>query len=306
MSVSCRAAGRSGVGNDDDGITKIIAARLKQQPVSLVLLEATGRYERRVASELIDAGFKVAVVNPRQARGLRAGHRKTGQDWTRSTLPCWLGLCTLGHARICEKQPENRILLDDLVTRRRQVTQMMAMEKTRQQNSSRIKADLAHDDRQGDPSAGPTASEDLDRRISRLIESDDDWKNRRDLLTSVPGVGIVTANQLVADLPELGKLNRQQVAALVGVPINRDSKRDAWQAHDLRRPRIRFAARSTPAAFCAMKFNPVIKCFAERLRGAGKPFKVIVVAAMRKLLTILNVMLKVNLSWNPNPKLLTA
>jgi transposase len=289
------------VGNDDDGITKIIAL-LKQQPVSLVLLEATGRYERRVASELIDAGFKVAVVNPRQARDFARALGKLAKT-DKIDAAVLARFAQLGHARICEKQPENRILLDDLVTRRRQVTQMLAMEKTRQQipQDKQTRAMIAKVIRLLDQQR-----EDLDRRISQLIESDDDWKNKRDLLTSVPGVGIVTANQLVADLPELGKLNRQQVAALVGVaPINRDSGA-------MRGKRTIFGGRASVrcalymAAFCAMKFNPVIKCFAERLRGAGKPFKVIVVAAMRKLLTILNVMLKENQSWNPNPKLQTA
>src|SRR5204862_5371347 len=126
---------------------------------------------------------------------------------------------------------------------------------------------------------------DLDRRIAQLIESDDDWKNKRDLLSSVPGIGTVTASQLVADLPELGKLNRQQIAALVGVaPVNRDSG-------VMRGKRSIFGGRATVrcalymAAFCAMKFNPVIRRFADRLRAAGKAFKVIVVAAMRKLLS---------------------
>ena len=139
--------------------------------------------------------------------------------------------------------------------------------------------------------------QDLDRRIAALIESDDDWKNRRDLLSSVPGVGQATASQLVADLPELGRLNRRQVAALVGVaPVNRDSG-------TLRGRRSIFGGRATVrcalymAAFSAMRFNPAIRRFADRLRAAGKPFKVVVVAAMRKLLTILNVMLKENQPW---------
>lgn len=281
------------VNNDDQGIVQVIAL-LKQQPVALVLLEATGRYERRIASELLDAGFDVAVVNPRQARDFARALGKLAKTdkIDASTLAQF---AQLGHARLCEKQPENRALLDDLVTRRRQVTQMMAMEKTRQQipQDKATRAMIARVIR-----VLEQQREDLDRRIAQLIESDDDWKNKRDLMTSVPGIGQTTASQLVADLPELGKLNRQQIAALAGVaPINRDSG-------TLRGKRTIFGGRASVrcslymAAFCAMKYNPVIRRFAERLRAAGKLFKVIVVAAMRKLLTILNVMLKENKPWD--------
>jgi transposase len=214
-----------GVANDDDGIARIVAL-LKQQPaVALVLLEATGRYERRVASELLDAGFNVAVVNPRQARDFARALGKLAKsdkiDAATLDAATLAQFAQLGHARLCEKQPENRVLLDDLVTRRRQVTQMLATEKTRAQvpQDKQTRAMISKVIRLLEQQR-----EDLDRRIAQLIESDEDWRNKRDLLSSVPGVGNVTASQLVADLPELGKLNRQQIAALVGVaPINRDS-----------------------------------------------------------------------------------
>ena len=202
----------------------------------------------------------------------------------------------MGHARPCEKQPENRALLDDLVTRRRQVTQMLASEKVRAQvpQDKSTRAMIAKVTRLLEQQR-----EDLDRRIAILIESDDDWRNRRDLMSGVPGVDATTASQLVADLPELGKLNRQQIAALVGVaPVNRDSGM-------MRGRRTIFGGRATVrrtlymAAFSAMRCNDVIRRFAERLRAASKPFKVIVIACMRKLLTILNVMIRENQSWNP-------
>ena len=141
--------------------------------------------------------------------------------------------------------------------------------------------------------------EDLDRLIARLIESDDDWRNRRDLLSTAPGIGQTTASELVADLPELGKLNRQQIAALVGVaPVNRDSG-------VMRGRRTIFGGRASVrhalymATLTATNFNPIIRCFAQRLRAAGKPFKVVLIASMRKLLTILNLMLKENRPWQP-------
>lgn len=291
---------RLSVANDEQGIAQVIVL-LQQHPVALVLLEATGRYERRAASELLEAGFNVAVVNPRQARDFARALGKLAKTDTidAATLAAF---AQLGHAHRCEKQPEKRTLLDDLVTRRRQVTQMIAMEKTRQQipQDKRTRGMIAQVIRLLEQQR-----EDLDRRIAELIESDDDWKNKRDLLISVPGIGQTTASQLVADLPELGKLNRQQIAALVGVaPVNRDSGL-------MRGKRSIFGGRATVrcvlymAAFSAMRFNPVIRRFAERLSKAGKPFKVVVVAAMRKLLTILNSMLKENQPWDSG-KLQTA
>jgi transposase len=287
------------VGNDDDGIRKIITL-LKQQPVTLVLLEATGRYERRVASELLDAGFNVAVVNPRQARDFARALGKLAKT-DKIDAATLAEFAKLGHARLCEKQPESRTLLDDLVTRRRQVTQMLATEKTRQQipQDKQTRNMIAKVIRLLDQQR-----EDLDRRIAALIESDDDWRNKRDLLASVPGIGEVTASQLVADLPELGKVNRQQIAALVGVaPINRDSGTMRGQ-RSIFGGRVSVRCALYMATFSAIKFNPVMKRFAARLRAAGKPFKVMLIAAMRKLLTILNLMLKENRPWDP--KLQTA
>src|SRR6185369_3297880 len=187
------------VGNDDDGIAQIIAL-LKQHSVALVLLEATGRYERRVASELLEADLPVAVVNPRQTRDFARALGKLAKTDTIDARTL-AQFAQLGHARLCEKQPQNRTLLDDLVTRRRQVTQMMAMEKTRAQipQDKATRAMIAKVIRLLEQQR-----EDLDRRIAELIESDDDWRNKRDLMSSVPGVGVVTASQLVADLPELG------------------------------------------------------------------------------------------------------
>ena len=289
------------VDNADDGIARLVET-LQQHTIALVLLEATGRHERRVASELLEAGFTVAVVNPRQARDFARALGKLAKTDT-IDAKVLAQFAQLGHARPCEKVPENRLLLDDLVARRRQVTAMLASEKVRWQvpQDKSTRAMIAKVIR-----VLEQQREDLDRRIAQLIESDDDWRNKRELLSSVPGVGATTASQLIADLPELGKLNRQQIAALVGVaPVNRDSGQ-------FRGRRTIFGGRATVrctlymAAFTAMRCNPVIRRFAERLRAAGKPFKVIVVAAMRKLLTILNLMLKENRSWNPRPALQSA
>jgi transposase len=279
--------------NDPAGIRQLLALLGQQTKVARCLLEATGRYERRCAADLMEVGFNVAVVNPRQARDFARSLGKLAK--TDSIDAATLAeFAKLGHVRSSEKTPENRALLDDLITRRRQVTQMLAAEKTRRQGLVHKKALASVDkvirllDQQ---------REDLDREIAKLIESDDDWKNRRELLASVPGVGQTTASQLVADLPELGKLNRQQIAALVGVaPFNRDSGL-------MRGQRSIFGGRAEVrtglymATLCAMRCNPSIQGFAQRLRAAGKAFKVALIACMRKLLTILNVMVKNNEPW---------
>ena len=279
--------------NDAQGIRQLVKLLGKQPQVARCLLEATGRYDRRCAADLMEAGFAVAVVNPRQARDFA---RSLGRLAKTDTIDArtLAEFAKLGHVRNSEKTPENRAILDDLITRRRQVTQMLAAEKTRREG-------LIHKIARASVNKVirllEQQREDLDREIARLIESDDDWRNRRDLLASVPGVGVTTASRLIADLPELGKLNRQQIAALVGVaPLNRDSG-------TLRGHRSIFGGRAAVRSglymptLSAMRFNPLIKPFGERLIAAGKAFKVAMIACMRKLLTILNVMVRNNEHW---------
>jgi transposase len=235
--------------NNAAGIRQLVALLQKQPRVARCLLEATGRYERRCAADLMEAGFHVAVVNPRQARDFARSMGKLAKTDT-------LDARTLAEfAKLAQASVDKVIRL---------------LEQQR---------------------------EDLDREIARLIESDDDWKNRRDLLSSVPGVGNITASQLIANLPELGKLNRQQIAALVGVaPINRDS--GTMRGHcTIFGGRAAVRAGLYMATISAMRCNPVIKQFAQRLADVGKVFKVVMIACMRKLVTILNVMVKNNEDW---------
>ena len=291
------------VDNTDEGVARLVA-ELKQQPggVALVLLEATGRYERRCAAALMEEDLNVAIVNPRQARDFARSLGKLAKTDAIDARTL-AEFARLGHARTCEKQPEKRALLDGYVTRRRQVTQMIATEKNRLHAAEQAKATRVMINKV--LRVLEQQREDLDRLIAELIESDDDWRNKRDLLTTVPGVGVTTASQLLADLPELGKLNRQQVAALAGVaPVNRDSGTRRGTRH-IFGGRVAVRTALYMAAFSATKFNPVLRRFAERLRAAGKPFKVILVAAMRKLLTILNAMLKENRPWQ-EPTLVVA
>lgn len=285
------------VDNTPDGIRRVVE-RLAGRDVRSVVVEATGRYHRRAAADLAEAGLPVAVVNPRHAREFaRALGRlaktdaidaRTLADFARTVGP-----------RPAEPARADRPALRNLLARRRQVTQMLVAEKTRRHDAA------------DDPVTGAMIDkvlrllgrqrEDLDRRIAELIEADDDWRNRRDLLRGVPGVGAGTAGTLIAEMPELGRLNRGQVAALAGVaPVNRDSgtmrgRRTTWGG----RASVRCALYM--AALSARRCNPTLRAFADRLAAAGKPFKVVMTAVMRKLLTILNTLVRENRPWRPEP-----
>jgi transposase len=279
--------------NEPAGIAQLVDLLRKQPQVARCLLEATGRYGRRCAADLMEAGFQVAVVNPRQARDFA---RSLGRLAKTDTIDArtLAEFAKLGHVRLSEKTPENQAVLDDLITRRRQLSQMLAAEKTRRQS---LEHKLVLDSVDKVIRLLVQQREDLDREIARFIESDDDWKNRRELLASVPGVGNTTASQLVVNLPELGKLNRQQIAALVGVaPLNRDSGTMRGQ-RGIFGGRAEVRAGLYMATVSAMRCNPIIRPFAQRLIAAGKTFKVAMIACMRKLVTILNVIVRNNEHW---------
>jgi len=289
------------VDNTPAGIQSLLKT-LKPLNVKLVLIEATGRYERRLAADLLEAAIPVTVVNPRQARDFAKSLGKLAKT-DRIDAEVLAQFAKLGHHRLAEKTPEHLELLDQRVTRRRQVVAMLATEKTRLEQLTdklairTVKRVMRVLDQQ---------REDLDRDIAKLIESDDDWRNKAQILDSAPGIGPDTANQLVVDLPELGRLNRQEIAALVGVaPMNCDSGSLRGQRH-IRGGRADVRTTLYMAAYNAMRCNPTIHAFAERLKKAGKPFKVVATACMRKLLIILNVMVKTNQHWNPELFLKTA
>lgn len=287
--------------NTPAGIRSLLAT-LKTSNVKLVLVEATGRYERRLAADLLDAAIPVTVVNPRQARDFARSLGKLAKT-DKIDAKVLAQFARLGHHRLAGKTPENLALLDQRVTRRRQVVAMLAAEKTRLEQ---LDDKLAIRTVTRVMRVLDQQREDLDRDIAKLIESDDEWRDKARILDSAPGVGPDTANQLVVDLPELGQLNRQQIAALAGVaPMNCDSGSMRGQRH-IRGGRADVRTTLYMAAYNAMRCNPTIKAFADRLKKAGKPFKVVATACMRKLLTILNVMVKTNQHWNPELFLKTA
>lgn len=279
------------VGNDEAGITALVGQLQAAQP-TLVVLEATGGYERAVTAALAAAGIPVAVVNPRQVR-----------DFAKATGI--LAKTDLLDARVLANfaatvQPEPRGLADAqaeelraLLARRRQVVGMLTAEKNRLGQATRIVRERITEHI-------AFLEEELDqshRDLDALLQASPVWREREDLLRSVPGIGPVASATLVAALPELGQLSRKQIAKLVGIaPLNRDSGRRhghrmVWGG--------RAEVRSTlyMATLVATRHNPVIRTRYERLLAAGKPKKVALVACMRTLLTILNAMLKHHTAW---------
>lgn len=258
-----------------------------------IVLEATGGYERLLVADLVDAGYHVAVVNPRRVRdfaralGLAA---KTDRLDARVLAQFAEKVQPAPALKVPEKQAE----IQQLVTRRRQLIDLCTVETNRLETTvsrparKSIEAVLKILQRQ---------IEAIETAIESLVESDDDWRQKAQLVQSVPGLGGVTATTLVAEVPELGKLNRQQIASLVGLaPFNRDSgKQQGKRAIAGGRKSVRSVLYM--AALAARRCNPVIKAFADRLAHQGKPFKVVLVACMRKLLVIVNALLKSGQSW---------
>jgi transposase len=281
------------VANDAGGVA-LILQKLRPMDVKLVVVEHSGRYERRCALDLMDAGLPVALINPRQSRDFaRAINWLAKNDRIDARLLAEFARRV--EPRPSERIPQNRAELDELVGRRRQLVQMRAAESNRlpQAQAKSVRSSIEKLVRKLDDQI-----QDLERRIAKLIQNDDDWRGKARLLQSVPGVGPVVAATLVAELPELGKVNRQEIAALVGLaPFDRESgkwkgKRSCFGG--------RAQVRSTlyMAAVSARRCNPIIRTLAQRLSAGGKAFKVVMVACMRKLLTILNTLVATGQNWN--------
>jgi transposase len=279
---------------DKAGLDQLSQA-LVGQPVARVVVEATGDLERRLVTALVMVGLPVAVVNPRRVRDFA---RAVGQLAKTDRLDAQV-LAHFGQALqppVYEAQSTEGEELSALVSRRQQLVAMLTAEKNR--------LNTAHGSVRRQVESHIRWLEEeikvLDEAISQLIQADPHWQQQAELLRSVPGVGPVAASTLLADLPELGALGRQQVAALVGVaPLNHDSGRRRGQRHIL-------GGRATVrrilymVALTASRVNPVIRDFYQRLLAAGKCKKVALTACMRKLLVILNAMLRDQRPWNPD------
>ena len=269
---------------------------LPDPALCLIVLEATGGYEREVVADLTDAGYRVAVINPKRARdfakalGLVA---KTDRIDAR--------VLALFAERVqpapSDKTPEKQAEIQQLVARRRQLIDLKTQESNRWDVTH---AKAARKSIQAVINTLEAEIRGIEKVIETLLESDDDWQQKIQLIQSVPGLGKVTAATVVADVPEIGKLNRQQISALIGLaPYNRDSgalkgKRSISGG----RKSVRCVLYM--AAMAARRSNPVIKAFADRLAQHGKPFKVVLTACMRKLLVIVNALVKSRQAWNPN------
>jgi transposase len=281
------------VTNDEQGLAEL-APRLVALAPALVVLEATGGFEFLAAITLARAGLPVAVINPRQVRDFA---KAMGQLAKTDALDATL-LADFAQRVRPEPRPlpdEAAQLLESLLTRRRQIVDMLTAEKNRLGFArGPVKRDISQHIRWLEKRLA-----DVDGDLEAAVASSPLYQAKAALLRSVPGVGQVTTLTLLANLPELGQLSRHEIAALVGVaPLNRDSgtmrgKRMVWGG------RAPVRAVLYMAALVGLKHNPVIRVFYERLRAAGKPFKVAATACMRKLLTILNAMLKHHRRWDP-------
>lgn len=282
--------------NDEEGVRALVQA-LVAEPPELVILEATGGYEWLCVAALASAKLPVAIINPRQVRDFA---KATGQLAKTDQLDARL-LALFGERvrpPVRALPDENTQVLDALLSRRRQLLEMRQAERNRLlqlvgQGRRPVQQSLTKHIRYLERELGGTDSE-----IGRLIRESPLWREREALLQSVPGIGPVVARTLLAELPELGQLNRRAIAKLVGVaPLNRDS--GAWRGQ-----RAIYGGRASVravvymAALVAARRNPVIKIFYQRLLAAGKPKKVALVACMRKLLTMVNHMLHTGQRWN--------
>ncbi|MFG1352839.1 IS110 family transposase [Xanthobacter autotrophicus] len=278
-------------GNDEAGIAAL-CARLSALGACLAVLEATGALQERAAAALCAAGHLVAVVNPRQVRDFaRATGRLAKTDRLDAQAIAAFAQAVRPAPRPLPDEARQRLI--DLVARRRQLVEMRAAEKIRRAQMASalrpaLEAHIAFLDREIIA---------LDGDISGGLKASPAWRMEDDLMASVPGVGPVLRAVLIAKLPELGSLSRRQIAALVGVaPLNRDSGQ-------MRGRRTIFGGRAEVrtvlymATISAIRCNRVLKAFHARLRAMGKPPKVAITAAMRKLITILNAMLRSKTSW---------
>lgn len=280
------------VARDGQGLAQL-ASRLEALEPKLIVLEATGGFEVTVAAALAAAKLPLAVVNPRQIRDFA---RSTGKLAKTDALDA-AAIAHFAEAIHPEPRPlpdEQSQALGELVARRRQVVEMVVAENHRRRQLTqrpvikRLDRHLAI--LQEELSA-------IERDLDETIRGTPAWRESEDLLKTVPGIGNATARTLLAELPELGHLDRKQIAALVGVaPLNRDSgkmrgKRTVWGG------RAPVRAALYMAALVASRRNPVIAAFYKRLRAAGKPAKVALTACMRKLLTILNAILRDRQPW---------
>jgi transposase len=281
------------VDNDEKGI-KELCTRLSDLTPTLIVMEATGGLEMRAAGELAAQGLCLAVVNPRQVRDFA---KASGQLAKTDRIDTQV-ICGFARAIRPAVRPMKEALvqeLDDLVGRRRQLVEMRVQETLRLHGASKVqakslKAHIGWLDKR---------IKDIETDLGARLRSSDAWRVKDDLLLSIPGVGEITSRSVLSRCPEIGKLTRREIAKLVGIaPLNNDSGKYRGERH-IWGGRADVRSVLYMATVSAIRCNPVIKQFAAKLKLAGKAPKVVIVACMRKLLTIMNAMIKSNSPWNP-------
>ena len=286
--------------NDEQGIERVVS-RLKEIAPALVVVEATGRLEQPLVAALAVNELPVVVINPRQVRDFAkaTGHLAKTDKIDARVL-----------ARFADSvRPEIRPLTDEqttelsgMLTRRRQLVDMLTAERNRLKRAPKS----VHKDIQAHIHWLQRRLKQLNKDLNGQLRNSPVWREKDELLQSVPGVGPTTSLTLITELPELGTLNRKKIAALVGVaPLNSDSgamkgRRIVWGGRGTVRSVLYMAALS------ASKTNPTIAVFYQRLIAAGKEKKVALTACMRKLLTILNSMVRSGQAWSPKPQVARA
>ncbi|CAA9424566.1 Mobile element protein [uncultured Rubrobacteraceae bacterium] len=281
------------VANDQEGIESLLQ-RLREAHPELVVLEASGKYERPAAAAIAACGVAVAVVNPRQARDFAKSTGRLAKT-DRIDAEILARFAAAVGPRPSVLPGEEARALQAILARRRQIVEMLVAEKNRlrvapSSVAKRIRAHVEWLQKE---------LEHTDGELDEAVEASTVWKENEALLRSVPGVGPVLARTLLAELPELGTLPHKRLSSLVGVaPFNRDSgafrgKREVWGG------RASVRAALYMGALVATRHNPVLKEFYGRLLAAGKPKKVALVACMRKLLSILNAVLRDRAPYHP-------
>ncbi len=295
LDVAVLPSGESwSISNEDEAIQSLVK-RIRSLKPELIVLEATGKLELPLVGALAAKGLTVAVVNPRQVREFaRASGILAKTDRIDAQVLARFGERMRPEVRPL-KDKETRELTA-LMTRRRQLVAMLVAEKSRLAAAPQVvRKDIKTNIAWLEKKLGK-----MNDHLADKIKNSPVWYEKDALLQSAPGVGAVLSTSLLADLPELGTLNRRQIAALVGVaPFNRDSgafrgRRSVWGGRGQLRSALYMAT------LAATRSNPMIRSFYQRLREGGKPHKVALTACMRKLLITLNAILKTQTPWHPN------
>lgn len=278
--------------NQSSAFGALLAELVALRPARIVV-EATGGLEKPLVTALHAAGLPVVVLNPRQVRAFaKAIGQLAKTDRLDANLLAYLAATLKPPLRALKSKEEQE--LEALMGRRRQLVDMLVAEKNRRHSAT---SDAVRETIKEHIDWLEESIAELDKQLQARLVSSSEWQNKDAILQSVPGIGPVVSISLLAELPELGTLNRQRISTLVGVaPLNCDSGQQRGVRH-IFGGRARVRSMLYMAALTALRFNPVIKEFYQRLIGKGKPHKVALTACMRKLLSIINLMVRNQTCW---------